>query len=151
MPLTELSNEGMEITKESPLSKGRLFEIESQMESYSIEQCPGFTSDRKEYGFFAREVDTNRTRGSVVGWCWMGSIHIHRLFVDESLRGIGIGTKLMDKVEELAHIEKCTLITTETLSLQKALQFYLNKGYQVAFHDKGYSLGMSIYYLRKKI
>jgi GNAT superfamily N-acetyltransferase len=140
-----------EAFEESILSKEHVQSIMVLMEAYCKKKAPGFSSDCKEYGYFLRKKGEEAIYAGIIGWSWMGSMHIHRLFVPEELWRQGIGTSLLTMTEKEGRRRGCSFVTTETLSIQNALPFYLKHGYSVAFHDEGYSLGMSIYYLRKKL
>jgi GNAT superfamily N-acetyltransferase len=141
----------LEIFEDHPPSDRYSNDLIAQLESYNVKQKPDFVPDYRHFGYFIRNPDGGRVLGGIVGWTWMGSLHIHRLFVDEGLRGQGYGSKLLERAEDLARSQGCFLITVETLSFQNGLPFYLKQGFKVAFEDSGYSLEVSIYFLRKRL
>jgi len=80
---------------------------------------------------------------------WSG-LHIQHLYVEEYMRGKGLGSKLMDRVHTFGREQGCTFAFVETLSFQ-ALEFYQKLGYQIEFTRDGYSNGVSFHYLQKKL
>ncbi len=50
--------------------------------------------------------------------------------IDEDIRGLGYGTKLLAEIEQAALESQCDFIKVDTLSFQ-ALDFYQNNGYEV--------------------
>jgi len=137
----------IKILEEIPPAPQKVEKLTSQIESFNLSMEPHFQAGRANYGYFI--VKNEEVIGGIFGWIWMGSLHIHRLTVHPELRGKGYGTALLKKAEDLASISKCNVITTESLSFQKALGFYLKNDYHLAFEDKGYSHGMIVYHLRK--
>jgi GNAT superfamily N-acetyltransferase len=68
--------------------------------------------------------------GGVVGNTGGPWLYIAALWVTSSLRGRGIGSKLMDAVEAEASARGCTEAYLDTFSLP-ALEFYRNRGYEL--------------------
>ena len=144
---------GLEIFAEHSPTDRYSGDLIAQLESFNVKQKQGFIPEYQHFGYFVREREKDGVKvlGGIVGWTWMGSLHIHRIFVEESIRSQGYGSILLERAEELARSKGYALITVETLSFQNALPFYLKQGFKVAFEDQGYSLGVSIFYLRKNL
>jgi len=63
--------------------------------------------------------------------CWGHHIYVDDLVVGESWRSRGIGKKLMQYVEDLAHSEQCQYIRLASgISRTEAHKFYERLGYQ---------------------
>jgi GNAT superfamily N-acetyltransferase len=74
--------------------------------------------------------ENENVRGGILGeicWNWL---EIHTLMIDEDLRGLGYGTKLLVEMEQIAIESECDFIKVDTLSFQ-ALDFYQSNGYTV--------------------
>ena len=92
--------------------------------------------------------------GTVVGgilghtrWRWL---YIAKLWVDESARGQGLGTRLMEAAENLARSRGCTDVSLDTFDYQ-ARPFYGKLGYELFGTLEGYPPGSRQHYLRKRL
>ena len=106
-------------------------------------------ADERPVKFVARD-----SGGAVVGgilghtrWRWM---YIAKLWVDESARGQGLGTRLMEAAEDLARSRGCTDVSLDTFDYQ-ARPFYAKLGYELFGTLEGYPPGSHQYYLRKRL
>ena len=75
-------------------------------------------------------------------------MYVDQLWVDESLRGKGYGTRLMQAAEELGKKKKCISAAVNTMSWE-ALDFYKKLGYHVEFERHGVAKNSIFYFLRK--
>ncbi|MBB3112870.1 GNAT superfamily N-acetyltransferase [Paenibacillus phyllosphaerae] len=84
---------------------------------------------------------------STLCWNW---IEVDILWVDESRRGLGYGTYLLQEIERIAREKGCTMIKLNTFSFQ-APEFYRKQGYEqiAVIHDA--PTGSSHYYFKKAI
>ena len=100
-------------------------------------------------GFFLRNG-----RGEYLGGCtghiWGGWMQIRYLWVSESLRRRGYGSRLMDAAEDFAAEHGSHGVTLETHSYQ-AKDFYLKRGFEVFATLDGYPVGHAKHYLRKRL
>lgn len=99
--------------------------------------------------YFVRDED-GRILAGVQGSLWGRSMHIDGLWVSESLRGQGYGSKLMKSIEAYARSQKHPLVFLETASFQ-ALPFYERLGYRVFGELSGVTQGHTLYYLSKEL
>jgi GNAT superfamily N-acetyltransferase len=81
---------------------------------------------------FLRGSDGSRT-GGLYGWVWGSTCYVRYLFVAESLRKQGQGTRLMRAVEAEARARNCRQIVLETHSFQ-APGFYRKLGFDELGH-----------------
>lgn len=79
-----------------------------------------------------------------------GSLYVDLLWVESSLRGQGVGRRLMVSVEALAHKHQCHFIAVNTMEWE-ALDFYLKLGFFVEFERQGFDKGSVMYFLRKDL
>ena len=94
--------------------------------------------------------EADAVRGGVVCSLLWGRMYIRSLWVDESLRGKGIGRKLMEMAEAEALKRGCTHAHTDTFSWQ-APEFYKALGYEVYGVLENYPEGCSLTYVTKKL
>lgn len=92
--------------------------------------------------------------GTVIGgihgelaWDWL---YIKSLWVEEAYRGQGIGTRLLQAIEEAAISKGFYKSHLETTGFQ-ALEFYLNAGYEVFGELEGKPAGSTWYYIKKEL
>lgn len=101
----------------------------------------------EEFAFFIKD-----SSGEILGGCngamYYGCLYIDQLWIEESLRGQGYGTKLIQKAEELS-IEKGYLFSTVNTADWEGLDFYKKLGYRVEFERHGYVKDTVLYFLRK--
>ena len=99
---------------------------------------------------FVVRDSTGTVVGGILGhtrWRWL---YIAKLWVDESARGQGLGTKLMAAAEHLARSRGCTDVSLDTFDYQ-ARPFYEKLGYELFGTLEGYPPGGRQYYLRKRL
>ena len=90
----------------------------------------------------------NKTCGIVVvSFLWNG-MHIQTLWIDESIRNQGWGTKLMEIAEKEAVKRGCNLAYTDTYSWQ-APEFYKKLGYTLYAKLEDFPKGCSLSYFKK--
>jgi GNAT superfamily N-acetyltransferase len=88
--------------------------------------------------------------GGILGhtrWRWL---YIAKLWIDERVRGQGVGTRLMAAAEDLARSRGCTDVSLDTFDYQ-ARPFYEKLGYELFGTLEGYPPGSRQYYLRKRL
>ena len=89
-------------------------------------------------------------RGGLLGrqsWDWL---LVDILWVDEPLRGAGLGTQLLQQAEAEAQEVGCSRAVLDTLEFQ-ALSFYQRHGYTVFGVQEDYPPGSRRYYLQKNL
>jgi ribosomal protein S18 acetylase RimI-like enzyme len=101
------------------------------------------------YGYFIKDDD-----GNIVGGCngcfLYGCLVVDTLWVAESLRGHGYGTKLMQEAERLGVDGECRFMTVNTMDWE-ALDFYKKLGFNIEFERTGFDKGSIFYFLRKEL
>lgn len=94
--------------------------------------------------------ESNNMRGGVIARFDTESAYIDLLWVDDSLRHQGYGTKLLNAAENETCKLGCRYSTVDTYSFQ-AEGFYLKNGYEHLGEIKNYYLHHSKIFLRKKL
>jgi len=82
-----------------------------------------------------------------INWNWM---HIQGLWIDESIRKGGWGSKLLSRMEEYALSQNTVNIRLETTTFQ-ALGFYAKAGYSVFGELADMPKGHTSYFLQKQL
>ncbi len=106
-------------------------------------------ADGRGLAAFVRDEQGQIIAG-ISGYTWAGMAEIEFLWVDESLRGQGIGARLLAAVEEEARRRGCALVITSTYSFQ-APDFYQRNGYQVVAQADNCPPGHIHYWLTKRL
>jgi GNAT superfamily N-acetyltransferase len=119
---------------------------------FSKQQQP--TLEKHEM-YTAFNVMVNDAEGARVagacGYSSLGNFVIEIFWIDEKLRGRGLGKKLYTAIEAIATRRKCSQIVGSVLSLHDNIGFWKNVG----FHDLATlpptKQGVAIHYLHKKL
>lgn len=107
--------------------------------------------ETKEYTLaFGAWVD-EQLAGGIVGKGHYDTLHISLLGVDSKFQKFGVGSKLIQAMEEQANREGVKTITLTTKAYQ-ALGFYLKNGYEIFGELEDVPMvGTTKYYLVKRI
>jgi ribosomal protein S18 acetylase RimI-like enzyme len=101
------------------------------------------------FAFFLRDEN-----GQIQGGCnceiCHGLLFIGQLWVTETLRGQGYGTRLMQAAEKYAIDAGCSFLAVNTMDWE-ALNFYKKLGYYVEFERHGFAKDSVMYLLRKDL
>ena len=103
--------------------------------------------DGQWLAIFVRD-DQQRLCAGIKGWTWCGSCYISALWVDERLRGQGVGTQLLQAAEQEARTRGCHQVILTSYSFQ-APGFYQKHGYEVFTVLVDHPRHHRNYYLRK--
>lgn len=105
-------------------------------------------SDWHPVGFFLKSP-RGEWLGGLTGHIWGGWLHVNFLWVSESFRGQGQGTRLMDAAEAMAKERGAFAATLETHTFQ-APDFYAKRGYIVFGRIDDYPPGHAKLFLSKR-
>lgn len=101
------------------------------------------------FGYFIKD-DDDKIIGGCNGCFLYGCLVVDTLWLAESLRGQGYGTKLMQMAESLGLENECGFATVNTMDWE-ALDFYKKLGFNIEFERKGFDKGSIFYFLRKEL
>jgi len=110
----------------------------------------------KEKAFMNEEIcitvwdEEGNILGGITGNTKMHCLFIQFFWIDESLRGQGVGKKLLKMAEELAIEKQCRMIRLDTFSFQ-APDFYKSQGYEVYGKVEDFPEGCTHYLLLKRV
>jgi ribosomal protein S18 acetylase RimI-like enzyme len=102
-----------------------------------------------QIAIFLRD-ETNEIRGGVTGGVWGGWLHLGALWVDENLRGHGLGRQLVLAAEHEARDAGAEHAFLETHSFQ-APGLYRTLGYEPFGELEEYPPGASQLFMRKEL
>ena len=119
--------------------------LEQRIIDYNYSQAGA--SDGRGLACFVRNEQGQIIAG-ISGYTWAGMAEIEFLWVDDSLRGQGVGSRLLNAVEHEARQRGCALIITSTYSFQ-APEFYQRHGYEVVGKIEECPPGHQNYWLKK--
>jgi GNAT superfamily N-acetyltransferase len=85
-----------------------------------------------------------------VGRTWGENVELQQIWLPESLRKGGLGTRLLKEFEAEARERGCKLAYLETWTFQ-ARGFYEKNGYTVALEISGYAQGLSKFTMTKAL
>jgi len=112
------------------LTVGEAPEIETYLADRIYEYNAQATGYFDGESFSATQRDESGViRSGVCGYTWGGCCYISYLWVDESQRGCGLGTALLNAAEAHARTKECKVVLLATHTFQ-APQFYEGMGYQ---------------------
>jgi GNAT superfamily N-acetyltransferase len=124
--------------------------IRKRLIQFNAEHVSENLSSRYEEINLTIKDDSGKVIGGLLStlcWNW---IEVEILWVDESSRGLGFGSRLLNQIEYIAKEKGCTFIKLNTFSFQ-APEFYLKKGYEEVAVFKDAPLGSNHYYFKKAI
>lgn len=88
--------------------------------------------------------------GGLVGSTYWGWLHVNWLWLEESLRGQGYGSRILATAEEQARARGVTNAYLDTFGFQ-APEFYRKQGYEVFGTLEDFPAGYTRYFLRKRL
>jgi GNAT superfamily N-acetyltransferase len=99
------------------------------------------------FAFFIRDEKNNIVAGCNGGTLY-GGLHIDSLWVSDSIRNTGWGTKLVNAALMYGKEKNCNFATVNTMDWE-ALGFYQKLGFRVEFKRSGFHKNSVFYFLRK--
>lgn len=138
----------LHISKE--LNKRDKQHIDDELYRFNLKHFPKDLGGRYEEICLFLKEDDGTVRGGILSeicWNWL---EIRTFMIDEDIRKLGFGTKLITEIEKIALEKECDFIKVDTLSFQ-ALDFYKKKGYQVFGSIDNVGREFKHYYLKKDL
>ncbi|MNO54215.1 Acetyltransferase (GNAT) family protein [compost metagenome] len=88
--------------------------------------------------------------GGLLGRRYRYALYINVLWISETLRGQGYGSRLLEDIESIVRAKGCKLIHLDTWNFQ-APEFYKKHGFEIFGELEGFPEGFKRYFLRKQI
>ena len=135
----------LEIQREP--SDADIAELRDNLIAYNVAHH-GFTETFKAAIFIRNEQGA--MEAGISAYAWGGTCEVELLWVAENRRGDGLGTRLLEAVEQEARRVGCNKIVLDTFSYQ-APRFYEKHGFEITSTIEDFPKGHSHYLLVKKI
>jgi GNAT superfamily N-acetyltransferase len=107
-------------------------------------------SDSRALNILARDPETNRVVGGLLGRTSLGLLRVDRFFLPEGLRRNRLGSRILAMAEQEAKRRGCTRAVLSTIHFQ-APGFYLKQGWEVAARIDCEPPGHTRFYMTKKL
>ena len=107
-------------------------------------------SDSRPLNILARDPETRKVVGGLLGRTSLGLLRVDRFFLPERLRRNRLGSRILAMAEEEATRRGCTRAVLSTLHFQ-APGFYLKQGWEVAARIDCALPGHTRFYMTKKL
>jgi GNAT superfamily N-acetyltransferase len=104
--------------------------LEDQIIKFNMARVNAY--DGRELAAFVRDAN-HRIVAGISGYTWAGMCEVQFLWVEESVRGQGYGSRLLAAVEDEARARGCSVIILGSYSFQ-APDFYRQHGYENMGH-----------------
>jgi GNAT superfamily N-acetyltransferase len=108
------------------------------------------TYERKLLAVLVRDPKTGKVVGGLTGRSYMGLLMIDFFHLPESLRGAGLGSRILRMAEEEGRRRGCVTATLNTFNFQ-APEFYQRHGWQVLGKVAGLPPGTHRFTLSKPL
>jgi GNAT superfamily N-acetyltransferase len=108
----------------------------------------GLADDTQPIGVFVRR--DGRLVAGADGRTQWGWLYVAHLWVDDELRGTGLGTRVLQAIEDAARVRGCRAVFLDTLEFQ-AKPFYEKLGYSEFGHLDDYPAGGVKHFLWKQL
>lgn len=96
----------------------------------AFNEATGGHSDYHQIAVLLQDPADGRTVGGLWGKIAYTWLFVELLFVPAELRGVGAGSRLLERAEAIARAHSCVGVWLDTYSFQ-APGFYLKQGYEV--------------------
>jgi ribosomal protein S18 acetylase RimI-like enzyme len=137
----------MRISEETEPSSDTLDVIKAGMRRHAESHVPW--EEYSDLTFVARD-DADAVIGAAIGEAGRGWLYVSVVWVDESFRGTGMGTRLVELLEAAAINKGCHSAYLNTFSYQ-ARPFYEKLGYEVFGTLNDYPTGFQRFYMWKRL
>ena len=106
--------------------------------------------DGRPLAILARDPETNKVVGGLVGRTSLGLLNVERFFLPDNLRRNRLGSRILAMAEKEGKRRGCTRAVLSTLHFQ-APGFYLKQGWEVAARIDCEPPGHTRFYMTKKL
>lgn len=124
--------------------------IQEQLIAFNRTQTPLEAKSPFENICLTVKDEKEEIKGGLVATLYWECLNVHFLWVDDSVRHHGYGSKLLQKAEKIAKEKNCRLIKLDTFSFQ-APEFYKKHGFKIYGVVEDFPKGCTQYYLEKRL
>jgi GNAT superfamily N-acetyltransferase len=137
----------MNVTLESDSKPEDVQRVHDGLASYNTEKVG--VHEFQALNIFIRD-DDDQIVGGLLGETFWNWCNVDTLWLEESIRREGYGSKLLQMAEEEAVRRGCLAIFLDTMHLQ-ALEFYKKHGYTIWGQLDDFPVGHPRFYLQKRL
>ncbi len=137
----------MEFVLNERPSQDDMDRIGSKLHEYNT---PFFENVNKQTLSIEAKDEAGGLAGGIIFTVWGEWLNIKLLWVDETMRGKGLGSELLLKAEEAAKSMGCDMAYLTTFSFQ-ARPFYEKHGYKLVYVQKTFPAGIVKYHMEKSL
>lgn len=119
--------------------------IRERLIEFNQKNLPDDIKIHSEEVSFVLRNEQNSIVGGITGKIFWKTLHIDLFWIDDSVRGMGYGNRLIKSIEELALEYECKLIKVDTFSFQAPL-FYEKHGFEKFAELKDYPSKDKVHY-----
>ena len=124
--------------------------LKDAINAYNLDKVKATIEGYSKFHFKVVSEDCSYS-GGILGYLgYWGGLEIDTLFVMPELRGKGLGSSLLKRMEKTAKANGATMATLDTFDFQ-ALHFYTRHGYECFGELKNFPTGHSRFYLSKTL
>lgn len=143
----------MEITIEfsiEPCEKENIKKIVDGINEYNLSKVSAIADTWTRLEYIAKDESGIEIGGILAGIGYWNGLETNILWVKESHRKKGIGTRILRHVEKIAKEKGAEISMLDTFDFQ-AEEFYLKNGYKPIGEIKGFPKGQRRIYFSKKL
>ena len=133
-----------------PCQKENISKILNGINAYNLSKVPALTDIWTPLDFTVKDQNGNEIGGILAGIGYWNGLEIKILWVEESYRRKGLGTLLLNHVENIAKQSGAEISMLDTFNFQ-AENFYLKNGYKTIGEIKNFPKGYNRIYLSKNL
>jgi GNAT superfamily N-acetyltransferase len=137
----------MNVTLESESKTEDVQRVRDGLDSYNVGKVG--VHEYQALNIFIRN-DDDQIVGGLLGGTYWNWCHVDILWLDESIRRDGYGSKLLQMAEEEAVKRGCLAIFLDTMSFQ-APEFYKKHGYTLWGQLDDFPVGNQRFFLQKRL
>jgi len=120
------------------------------IQAFNADKIPDLEPATQELAFHTLTHDGDQLVGGLRALCYWNTLHIELLWIAESARGKGIGTRLLTRAENHAKDQGYALAHVETTNWQ-ARPFYERHGYELLATLEGRPKSQASHFMSKKL
>ncbi|KQC01907.1 GNAT family N-acetyltransferase [Pedobacter sp. Hv1] len=133
-----------------PCEKENIKKIIEGINIYNLSKVAALADVWTPLEFVIKDEDGKEIAGILAGIGYWNGLEIKILWVSESYRNKGLGSKLLKHTETIAKTKGATIAMLDTFDFQ-AEAFYLKNGYEAIGEIKDFPKGHKRIYLTKKL
>ncbi len=133
-----------------PCEKENAKKIIEGINTYNLGKVAALADVWTPLDFVIKDENGNEIAGILAGMGYWNGLEIKILWVDETYRNEGLGSKLLKHTETMAKAKGATISMLDTFDFQ-AEAFYIKNGYEVVGEIKNFPNGHKRIYLSKKL